>query len=116
MLTDGIEVRLALLSYIDSNVHVIYSPALDLYGYGNDENEARDSFSITLDEYISFATTQNTLAQDLQRLGWTINPQHHSVKMPLWTNLLATNPHLYDVVANRPFKKFDQPTRFPALA
>ncbi len=35
------EVRLALFSYIDENVQVVYSPVLDLYGYGNDEEEAR---------------------------------------------------------------------------
>lgn len=115
-ITNGAEVRLALLSYIEDNVHVIYAPALDLYGYGNDESEARTSFSVTLEEYISFTTEENSLASDLSRLGWNVNSQSHSVTMPAWTSLLATNPHLNDVMTNRPFKKFDQPTCFPAFA
>lgn len=114
--TDGIEIRLVLLSYIDDNVHVIYSPALDLYGYGNDELEARASFSTTLEEYIAFTTEENSLSADLSRLGWAVNPQSHRVTMPAWTSLVNKNQHLNDVMLNRPFKKFDQPIRFPAFA
>jgi len=114
--TEGVDVPLALLSYVEEGVHVIYSPALDLYGYGNDELEARAGFATTLEEYLSFTAEENSLSADLSRLGWVVNPQSHSVTMPAWTSLLDKNPYLNDVIMNRPFKKFDQPTRFPAFA
>lgn len=114
--TDGTEVRLALLSYIEDNVYVIYSPALDLYGYGNDEGEARESFSVSLTEYINYTAAENTLSADLRRLGWGVNETSHTVTMPNWVELLQANPHLNDVVTNRPFKKFDHPARIPAFA
>jgi hypothetical protein len=114
--SEGVEVRLALLSYIEEDTHVIYSPALDLYGYGNDEYEARASFEITLEEYITYTAEQHTLSADLQRLGWRIDPTTHNVSMPPFASLLIHNEHLNDVVTNRPFKKFDQSTRLPAFA
>ncbi|MBO0932381.1 hypothetical protein [Fibrella aquatilis] len=112
----GADIRLALLSYIEEDVHVVYSPALDLYGYGNDEFEARSSFAITLEEYLSYTTKENTLLADLRRLGWFVDPQTHTVAVPLWTSLLTGNEHLTDIVTNRPFKKFDQPAHIPAFA
>jgi hypothetical protein len=114
--TESYEVRLALLTYIDENVYVIYAPALDLYGYGNDEHEARSSFETTLNEYLDFTTAGNTLLDDLLRLGWTLNSQSDRVMMPSWGHLLELNPHLNEVMNNRPFKKFDQPTRLPVFA
>lgn len=113
---DGTEVRLALLSYIEENVHVIYSPSLDLYGYGNDEAEARASFTVALEAYVTYLTEEKTWADDLKRLGWQFDLQSHTVKMPDWIRLLQTNSHLNDVVNNKPFKKFDQIARIPAFA
>lgn len=113
---NGTDVRLALLSYIQDDVHVVYSPALDLYGYGNDEIEARASFSVVLEEYISYTAKEATLVEDLKRLGWEINLQSHTISMPGWINLLQDNAHLNDVVTNRSFKKFDFSTRIPAFA
>ncbi len=113
---EKIEVKLTLLSYIDENVHIIYSPALDLYGYGNDESEARDSFAVTLDEYLAFTTLQDLFTADLNRLGWHVDPESHRLVMPLWTDLIAQNEHLNEVVTDRPFKKFDQQLRLLIFA
>lgn len=66
--SEGVAIRLALFSYIEEDVHVVYAPALDLYGYGNDEFEARASFSVALEEYVSYTTTEHTLSDDLRRL------------------------------------------------
>lgn len=109
------EFRLALLSYIDDNVHVIYSPALELYGYGNDELEARASFAIVLEEYLHYTAEEETLTDDLTKLGWQINLHSQQLSMPDWSRLIQANAQLKNVLTDKAFKKFDYTTRLPAL-
>lgn len=114
--SEGVEMRLTLFSYIEENVHVIYSPHLDLYGYGNDEEEARRSFSSTIEEYITFTHENNTLEKDLEKIGWKINRQSGRVDFPQIAQLLQHNPHFGDVLANRPLKTYHQRVSIPAFA
>ena len=65
----GLAVKLSLFTFIEENVHVVYSPALDLYGYGNDEHEARHSFEVALQEYIRHTAEHKTLDKDLKKYG-----------------------------------------------
>ena len=105
-----------MLSYIEDNVHVIYAPALELYGYGNDELEARASFSVVLDEYLHYTAEEDTLIDDLTKLGWQINVESHQFLMPDWSRLIQTNAHLNDIMTNKAFKKFNYMTRLSAFA
>ena len=44
-------VGLSLVEFEEDNVIIIYSPALDLSGYGNSEIEAKNSFSEAFNEF-----------------------------------------------------------------
>ncbi len=68
-----VEIGLSLLAYLDEGLHVIFSPALDLFGYGNTEKEARASFDETLEEFLRYTTNKGTLQAELLRLGWKAN-------------------------------------------
>ena len=74
--SDGkaVEVGLSLLSYQDEGLHVIFSPALDVFGYGNTEKEARSSFNETLEEFLRYTSNKGTLQAELLRLDWTTAP------------------------------------------
>ncbi len=50
--SQSVSVKLSLFTFIEENVHLLYSPAVDLYGYGNDEHEARHSFEVSLQVYV----------------------------------------------------------------
>lgn len=45
---------LSLIPFNEGDVIIIYSPALDLSGYGYNEKEAKESFEITLEEFLNY--------------------------------------------------------------
>ena len=68
---NAISLNIALISFKEEELFVLYSPTLDLYGYGDDEGEALNSFNDTIFLYLEYCMGENTIAQDLDRLGWT---------------------------------------------
>ena len=66
---DCIKVTLDLYLFLDEECYIAYSPALDLSVYGATESEAKESFSIAFDEYISYGISQRTLVKDLRAHG-----------------------------------------------
>jgi hypothetical protein len=74
-LIDGnsdIKTTLSLLSFNEDDAHIIYSPALDLAGYGTSEEEAKESFQVVLEEFIGHCLKNKTFLIELKRLGWHI--------------------------------------------
>jgi len=68
-----INVRLLLIHFKDENdVHFIYSPHLDLTGYGKNLTEAKKSFEIVFDDFIDYTLKKKTLGQVLTKLGWEL--------------------------------------------
>ena len=65
--------RLLLLYFQDENkVHFIYSPHLDLSGYGNTVEEAKQSFEIAFEDLMDYTISKGTLVSLLEELGWQI--------------------------------------------
>ena len=64
--------KLSLIDYKDDEAYYSYCPDLDLIGYGNNEQEAQESFKIVLEEYMRYTTENQTLIQDLKNHGWKI--------------------------------------------
>ena len=67
-----IKVNLNVISFKENDVCFVYSPALDITGYGNTVDEAKDSFNITLQEFLRYTSNKNTLVNELKRLGWKV--------------------------------------------
>lgn len=66
-----VKVRLLLFSFRDENkVNFIYSPHLDLTGYGKNVMEAKESFNIVFEDFIDYTTKKKTLGTVLLKLGW----------------------------------------------
>ena len=110
------EIRLALYSYIDEGVHVVYAPALDMFGYGEAEHVALQSFETTLNEYLAYVTQHKTLEKDLEKYGWTLNTQKGLYKAPALHELLLRDETFYEIVNNRSYRKFDRTVHLPAVA
>jgi len=49
---------------------IVYSPALDLSGYGKTAEEAKKDFDAALKIFIEEATAHGTLEKALEELGW----------------------------------------------
>ena len=69
----AVKVRLLLVHFQDENkIHFIYSPHLDLTGYGNDLSEAKSSFEIVFGDFVDYTMKKKTIAKVLTGLGWEL--------------------------------------------
>lgn len=99
-------VGLSLVEFEEDNVTIIYSPALDLSGYGYDYSEAKSSFVEALHEFFRYTTNKNTLNQVLRELGWNIKGSKKNQKFdpPKDSELVTSNPVYKEIVDNKNYK------------
>ena len=111
-----VDLQVPLISFIDDNTHIIYCPALDLSGYGNDETEAKKSFDTVLEEYLNYTINKKSLWTDLKKLGWTItkSKKKPAATPPSMTEVLETNEEFSRIFDNYPFKKYNTGITLPA--
>lgn len=113
-----IKTELSIISFIEDGVYIIYSPALDLSGYGHTETEAKESFQIALQEFIYYCLNQNTLLDELENLGWTIkgSKNHPQITSPELSSLLKRNPDLEAILKKKEYHKYNQSIDLPVSA
>jgi len=111
-------VVLSLISFIEDEVNIIYSPALDLSGYGKTEPEAKESFQMALNEFIRYTSNKGTFNAELEKMGWKISHKktHPTYIPPYLDELLGKNNYLSEVVRNKDFNKFNQQITIPAFS
>jgi hypothetical protein len=99
---DGvINVNLTVVIFLDDKVTIVYCPALDLAGYG--EDEARQSFQTVIEEYFDYTVSRGTLFADLKLHGWETTQQ--TIRQPEISDLLTTNKHFADIFNKYDFRK-----------
>ena len=117
----AIDIKLSLLSFKEKKIFFIYSPALDLSGYGINEKEAKDSFIKTLDEFFRYTTNKNTLFKELKRLGWDIKEgkkKKMKISSPDFFSLLEkikSNKDMKQVFNKNNFEKFEETVKIPTV-
>ena len=57
----SLTVKLDVYLFLDEGTYIAYSPTLDLSGYGETEEDAKESFSIVIEEYISYGLANRNL-------------------------------------------------------
>lgn len=99
-------VGLSLVEFVEENVTIVYSPALDLSGYGYSQEEAKQSFSEALNEFFRYTSNKNTLDKVLKDLGWAIKGSKNKPKFnpPKDSDLVAINPLYNEIVNNKSYK------------
>lgn len=66
-----LDISIILYEFMDEdNVFFVYSPHLDISGYGKTPSDAKESFKVALDDFLSYTLNKKTLHQELIRLGW----------------------------------------------
>lgn len=108
------QVCLSLVEFDEDDVVIIYSPALDLSGYGHSEEEAKNSFSESLHEFFRYTYNKNTLDKVLKDLGWTIKGTKKKPKFdpPLNSDLVISNSLYNEIVNNKSYKVSRQEVEF----
>lgn len=110
-----INVTLDVYVFVDGDSYIAYSPALDLSGYGDSEQSAKDSFSVVMDEYIRYAVSQKTLVKDLRAHGWRVRSvKQRKMAAPTFDAMVKSNSTFKDILENREYRKVSQP--FPVIA
>jgi hypothetical protein len=108
------EVKIAvdILEYDEDGLFFIYSPALDLIGYGESPEEAKHSWETVLCEYIQYGLNKKTLFKDLENRGWKIKNKNE-IHPPTFSWMLQNYQELNDVYDKHDFKKTKKPVTMP---
>ena len=104
---DQFKLNLGLSLYVwsEGGIYYVYSPALDITGYGETEREAKDSFTITLGEFLDYTHNKKTIFDELEKLGWTTNRRKKKVKAPELEEILESNDELRHIINKRGIKR-----------
>lgn len=113
-----VKVILDLIVFKEDDAIIIYSPALDLSGYGYSEDEAKASFEVSIESFLDHTTKKSALLSELKRLGWEIkeHDKHRKIKSPEITDLLKKNRELARIINQKQFKKINTTVRMPDFA
>jgi hypothetical protein len=96
--------RLDLLFFKEEETFFVYAPALDITGYGLTENEAQNSFVVTLETFLNFTQKHKTLEGELNRLGWT-KASNTAFNPPFLDEMLQKNAYLSEIIRDYDFQK-----------
>lgn len=104
------KIVLSLVEFKEDDVTIIYSPALDITGYGYSVEQAQESFEITLEEFVRYTHTNNTLEKALLELGWSVSDE--KLEAPKNSDLVQRNPMYSDIVNSKEYKAFQEELEF----
>lgn len=111
-----VDVQVLILAFVEDSLFYYYAPQLDVYGYGQTETEAKESFEITLHEFFRYTLNKGTLQSELKRLGWKMQTKTKAISAPDFSLLLQSSAELKDIVENRSFTKTHHLIQMPAVA
>jgi hypothetical protein len=110
-----VNLGISLFQFEENGVTFIYSPGLDLTGYGKSESEAKESFEISVEEFFKYTMNKRTLDSELRRLGWEVKmaKKKSKFKAPDLSSLISKNDYLQDILNQKQFKKYDHEVSVP---
>jgi hypothetical protein len=112
----SIKIKVQVLFFKEDNVHYAFMPSLDLIGYGNNDDEAKKSLQVVLDEFLRYTLNKNTLMLELQRLGWKLKNKNKPITAPAMSDLINVNEQLRDIVNSKHYSASDFHVSVPAFA
>ena len=90
---NNVELSVSIFLWQEDSVFYVYSPALDLTGYGLNKEEARESFETVLHEFIVYTHNKKTIYKELENLGWAVNKKKKRIISPDFEDMLSENEH-----------------------
>ena len=114
-----VRVNLLLINFKDeNNINFIYSPHLDLTGYGKSLKEAKKSFEIVFEDFVDYTLKKKTLGKVLNNLGWELKgslKKPKKILAPSITSIIGNNEYVSEIFDNYPVKTFHKEVGSPAL-
>ena len=110
-----VNVNLSLIIFEEEGSSIVYCPALDVSGYGPNEDEAIESFEVSLGEFFQYTLHKKTFISELKRMGWTIKKSKTKpMTPPTMSKMLEENANFSHIFNNYPFKKINEQIAIPA--
>ena len=113
-----VKVRILLFHFTDEQgIHFVYSPHLDLTGYGHSLTEAKTSFEVVFEDFLEYTIKKATLGSLLQKMGW--KKQKGTLKKPVKslapsiTTVIAGNKYISDLFDKYPLQTFYKEVGMP---
>lgn len=100
-----IDVNVDVYIWNEDGVFFTYAPALDLTGYDTTEEKAKKSFSYVLDSTLKYMHNKDTIFNELERLGWTVNRKKKRVNAPNLQELINDNEEFKNLLNKPDYKK-----------
>ena len=118
-ISTSVKIRLLLLHFEDENkIHLIYSPHLDLTGYGVNFDEARKTFEIVFEDFVDYTLNKKTLGKVLSGLGWELKGQPkrpRKVIAPSILSIIKDNDYVSEIFDKYPVNTYHQEVGLPAF-
>ena len=115
----SVKVKLLLFHFEDENkIHFIYSPHLDLTGYGKRLEEARKSFEIVFEDFVDYTLKKKTLGKVLTDLGWQLKgsaQRPKKVMAPSITSVIKDNKYVSEIFDKYPVNTYHQEVGLPVI-
>lgn len=115
-----VKVNLLLIHFKDeSNIHFIYSPHLDLTGYGHSLKDSKKSFEIVFEDFVDYTLKKGTLGKLLTKLGWELKGTLKKPKKllaPSIISVISQNEYVSEIFDKYRVNTFHKEVGFPAFA
>jgi hypothetical protein len=115
---NSINAKILLFHFSDNQkVHFIYSPQLDITGYGYSQEEAKQSFEVVFEDFVDYTIKKGTLGIVLKKLGW--KQQKGSLKKPVKsfapsiTTVIANKKYVAEIFDKYPLNSYHQEVELP---
>ena len=116
----NVKVQLLLVHFKDEDsVHFIYSPHLDLTGYGHTFEEAKESFGIVFEDFVDYTLKKKTIGKVLKSLGWKMKgtvKRPKNIIAPSITSVIGKNDYVSEIFDKYPVNTYHQEVGIPAYA
>lgn len=103
--TGRVVANISMLSFKEGCTFIIYTPQLDISGYGNSYEDALSSFESALEMFLDYTINKNTLYKVLSDLGWQLvkgsEKKPKKITAPLLSQLIVKNEYLADLLNNQ---------------
>jgi hypothetical protein len=109
--------NVVIFSFQDADNYIVYSPQLDVSGYGKTQKEALSSFDYCLAGFLDYSFKKETLYEELICLGWKLkkgtNNNLKQIKAPSWSDLIKKNQSLKVLLSEYNINTQQREVEFP---
>ena len=113
----NVKANIVLISFKEEENYIIYSPHLEVTGYGKSEEEAMESFNHCLGVFLDYTVNKKTLHKELISLGWELKKgtikDPKKINAPSISELLKHNSALEELLNKHDIKTTQKEVSIP---